>query len=383
MNENKDMVNNNANNFNNDNYNNQNETNYNFQNGENIVSNNQQTIYQNQTENLDDVVNQVVQTQVDDNVANVNEFQQNNAEPTNATPMYEEVYIKKNPNAMRTDSYFDGKLLELIGWTLLKNLITIITLGIALPWGQCMLMRYQIEHTVLNGKRLKFDGTGGSFFVEKFKWFFFTLITLGIYAFWIPVKRYKWILSNVHFEDEHLIKDESFFDGKTLHLIGINILCNTLNIVSFGLLYAFTWCFKLRWLAKHSVINRKKIVFDGKSINLFGKYILWFFLTIITFGIYGFWLGIKLSKWEVKNTHIKVANETYQKDNTLLYLIIAFVVLIPLAIVIISNINFGAIIGSDQNGNSTGGLFGGSSAQSSIFGNDTDSIESTVQFSPY
>lgn len=361
MNENKDMVSNNANNF---------------QNGENIVQNNQ-------TENLDDVVNQVTQTQVDDNGSNVIEMQQNNAEPNNDTPIYEEVYIKKSPNAMRTDSYFDGKLLELIGWTLLKNLITIITLGIALPWGQCMLMRYQIEHTVLNGKRLKFDGTGGSFFVEKFKWFFFTLITLGIYSFWIPVKRYKWILSNVHFEDEHLIKDESFFDGKTLHLIGINILCNTLNIVSFGLLYAFTWCFKLRWLAKHSVVNRKKIVFDGKSINLFGKYILWFLLTIITFGIYSFWLGIKLSKWEVKNTHIKVANETYQKDNTLFYLIIAFVVLIPLAIIIISNINFGAITGSNQNGDSTRGLFGGSSAESSIFGNRADSIESTVQFSPY
>lgn len=248
-------------------------------------------------------------------------------EKESTEPKYEEVEIKKIENPIRTDSYFDGKLLELFGWTILKNLITIVTLGIASPWAECMMLQFEIEHTVLNGKRLKFKGTGGSLFVERFKWVFLTIITLGIYSFWIPVKKTKWILSNIHFEDEEYVKEESYFDGKVLQLIGINILCNFLNCISFFILYPFTECIKLRWIAKHSIINRKKIVFDGKGLSLFAHYILWLFLTIITFGIYGFWLKIKMIKWKVKNSRLKLTGEEEKKDYSIYIMIVIFIVL--------------------------------------------------------
>lgn len=293
------------------------------------------------TNNVNDSVNtsaNVVTNGVNENIDNVNSASSelNSTVNQNTNMQYEEVEIRKMPQAIRTDSYFDGKLLELIGWNLLRFLITMVTLGIAGPWGEVMLMRYQIEHTVLNGKRLKFEGSGGSLFVEKFKWFFFTLITLGIYGLWIPVKKYKWILANVYFEDEQSIKGESFFDGKMIQLVGVNILCYLLNVFSFGLLYAFTQCFRLKWLSKHTIINRKRIVFDGKAINLFGKYILWCFLSIITFGIYSLWLGINLSKWEAKNTHIKAVNEVEAQDNSIIFLIGALVILFVLGILVVS-----------------------------------------------
>ena len=62
----------------------------------------------------------------------------------------------------------ESKLIELIGWNILNILLTLVTLGIGAPWGKCMLLRYEIEHTVLNGKRLKFIGNGGNLFVEQF-----------------------------------------------------------------------------------------------------------------------------------------------------------------------------------------------------------------------
>lgn len=207
--------------------------------------------------------------------------------------------------SVRTDSYFDGGLLELIGWRILAFLIIGVTLGIATPWAKCMLYSYQFKHTVYNGKRLKFEGTGGDLFFNAFKWVFFTIITLGIYLIFVPVKKTKWVISNLHYEDEQFIKGESFFDGKTIQLIGVNLLSGLLNLVSFGLLYPFTVCFKLRWINKHTIINKKKLVFNGKAINLFGKYLLWCFLTIITFGIYGWWLEIKMLKWKSKNVYIK------------------------------------------------------------------------------
>jgi uncharacterized membrane protein YjgN (DUF898 family) len=249
---------------------------------------------------------------------------------------FEEVKVTNNETQkkqVRTDSYFDGGLLELIGWRILAFLIIGITFGIATPWAKCMLYSYQFKHTVYNGKRLKFEGTGGDLFVNYFKWIFFTIITLGIYLLFVPIKKTKWVVSNLHYEDEEFVKGESFFDGSTIQLIGVNLLSGLLNLVSFGLLYPFTVCFKLRWINKHTVINKKKLVFTGKAINLFGKYILWCFLTIITFGIYGWWLEIKMLKWQSKNVHIKTVGEQEKKDNSLW-------IAIPIAILAILAFSF-------------------------------------------
>lgn len=244
----------------------------------------------------------------------------NNFEEVN----YQEVEVGKKQ--VRTDSYFDGGLLELIGWRILSFLIKAVTLGIGAPWADCMLYSYQFKHTVYNGKRLKFEGTGGDLFVNRFIWIFLTIITLGIYGFFVPVKKTKWVISNLHFEDEEHKKEESFFDGKTIQLIGINILCKILNLISFGILYPFTICFKYRWINKHTIINRKRLAFNGKAISLFGRYILWWFLTIITFGIFGLWLPIEMLKWQSKNTHIKVVGEVEQKDKSL-YIIIPVIII--------------------------------------------------------
>ena len=250
-------------------------------------------------------------------------------------PAYQEVEVKEKE--VRTDSYFDGGVLELIGWRLLAGIISVVTLGIGIPWAQCMLYSWRLKHTVYNGKRLKFEGTGGELFVQIFKWIFFTIITLGIYLFFVPVKKAKWILSNVHYEDENFSKDESFFDGKTLGLIGIKILTKIITILSFGLLYPFAVCIKLRWINKHSVINRKKLVFDGNGIQLWGKYLLWTFFTIITFGIFGLWLPVLAMKWETKHTHIRKVGEEDKKDKSLFIIIPILILTVAIIITIVSS----------------------------------------------
>ena len=56
-------------------------------------------------------------------------------------------------------SYFDGGLLQLIGWRILGVLVTVCTLGICCPWTFCMVYNWEIKHTVIEVKRLQFDGT--------------------------------------------------------------------------------------------------------------------------------------------------------------------------------------------------------------------------------
>lgn len=254
-------------------------------------------------------------------------------EQSETESVYDEIKVEKKVE--RTDSYFDGKVLELIGYGILSFLITAATLGIASAWAEKLLIAYKIDHTIYNGKRLKFEGTGASLFVQKFKWIFFTIITLGIYSFWIPIRKEQWIVSNIHFEDETFVKGESYFDGGVLGVIGVNLLCNFLTIISLGILYPFGICYKQKWLAKHTIINRKRIVFNGSSLSLIGHYLLWWFLTVITFGIYGFWLPIKMENWKAQNTHIRLKGEEEPKTSMVpaIIAIIIFVVLVVCTLV--------------------------------------------------
>ena len=201
-------------------------------------------------------------------------------------------------------SYFDGKLLDLMGWNFLRIVLTVRTLGIGYAWGECLYLKYKLGHTVLNEKRLKFEGDGSQLFVENFKWSFLTLITFGIYGFWVPVKRINWVVSNIHFEDEEFNTTDTVFYGSMLRLLGINILCALIIVISLGILTPLAECIKLRWLAKNTIINNRRVQFRGKTLSLYGKYISWAFLTLITLGIYGFWVGIKKINWEVENTKL-------------------------------------------------------------------------------
>ncbi|MCR4907537.1 MAG: DUF898 domain-containing protein [Lachnospiraceae bacterium] len=97
------------------------------------------------------------------------------------------------------ESYFDGGLLQLIGYYLLGALVTTVTLGICLPWSYTMLYEWEEKHTVINGRRLRFDGTAVGLFGNWIKWFLLTIITLGIYSFWIDIKLKQWRVSHTNF----------------------------------------------------------------------------------------------------------------------------------------------------------------------------------------
>lgn len=62
------------------------------------------------------------------------------------------------------ESYFDGGLLSYIGHQILAFLITVCTLGICAPWGICIMINWKVKHTVIDGRRLYFDGTASQLF---------------------------------------------------------------------------------------------------------------------------------------------------------------------------------------------------------------------------
>lgn len=111
-------------------------------------------------------------------------------------------YTQSRRSSRPMDSYFDGGLLGYIGWVLFGAIITIFTFGLGSPWAIVNMYRWEIEHTVVEGKRLQFTGTGWGLFGHWFKWWLLTIITLGIYGFWVHIKLLDWKASHTYFIDE-------------------------------------------------------------------------------------------------------------------------------------------------------------------------------------
>ena len=84
----------------------------------------------------------------------------------------------------RIESYFDGGLSQLVFWYIIGFIVTVFSLGLCFPWAYCMVYSWEAKHTVINGRRLKFDGTAIQLFGNWIKWLFLCIITLGIYSFW-------------------------------------------------------------------------------------------------------------------------------------------------------------------------------------------------------
>ena len=97
------------------------------------------------------------------------------------------------------NSFFDGGLLSYIGWNILGFILTTFSLGICYPWALCLVYGWKINHTVIDGHRMRFSGSALSLFGNWLKWFLLSIITLGIYFFWVNIKLEDWKAKNTNF----------------------------------------------------------------------------------------------------------------------------------------------------------------------------------------
>ena len=203
-----------------------------------------------------------------------------------------------NTPAKVGESKFTGTYGSLLGNRIVNSLISIFTLGFGIPWVICRSYRWEVDHTVIDGRRLKFDGTGGKLIGSWIKWMFLTLITCGIYGLWVPLKKRAWIVEHSHIEG---LAGESKFTGGLGSYIGLQIVNALIMIFTLGLGLPWVVCRTERWDSEHQIIDGRRIYFDGKASQLFGNWIKWILLTIITLGIYSVVVPIRKQAWIVKH----------------------------------------------------------------------------------
>jgi uncharacterized membrane protein YjgN (DUF898 family) len=224
------------------------------------------------------------------------------------------IEVPKTKTENSADSYFDGNILELLAFTYFYATITVLTAGLLSAWGKCLLNKYIYNHTVISGKRLKFEGSGEDLFPKMFIWDFFKIITFNIYSIWQPTRYKQWEVAQLHFEDEKLVEGSSYFTGSVWGYFGIRMLCYLITTVSFGLLQPVAYIIRLKWELEHTIINNKVVVFRGSTAAFFGKKLLWTLLSVVTFGIYGFWIHINTLRWQFSNTFLLRKNDSDAKE---------------------------------------------------------------------
>lgn len=96
--------------------------------------------------------------------------------------------------------HFDGGAGTYVGTALLSLLITIVTLGICYPFALVLMERWRAKHSYIDGQRLLFTGSAVGLFGNWLKWFFLSVITLGIYLLWVGPRLAQWKWENTDFD---------------------------------------------------------------------------------------------------------------------------------------------------------------------------------------
>ena len=63
------------------------------------------------------------------------------------------------------------------------------------------IQRWRAKNTTIEDKKIIFIGKGSSLLGKFILWYFLTIITLGIYSFWMIAKLEKFKVENTVFED--------------------------------------------------------------------------------------------------------------------------------------------------------------------------------------
>lgn len=108
-------------------------------------------------------------------------------------------------NTFKQESKWTGGVLEYFGIRLAVFFLFILsafTLFLVVPWIIVFYIKWQTKHTVINGKKLAFNGTGAQLFGSYIKWWLLSIVTLGIYGFFFtPVRKMQWIVKHTVFAE--------------------------------------------------------------------------------------------------------------------------------------------------------------------------------------
>ena len=209
------------------------------------------------------------------------------------------------PEIEAEESFFDGTGIDLFVKRLLLSLISFVTCGIGAPFMLVNIIKWEKEHTVIQGKRQTFNGTAMELFGLWIKWFLLSIITCGVYASFATVDYHKWINSHTGYvglsKDEGIYAD-STFEGNGFEYYGYSGLTGLIALVTCGLATPWVVGIFRKWFC--TIIRSEKYFYDGVGSELLPIWLLNVLLTFVTCGLFGAWATVRMNKYLVAHTHV-------------------------------------------------------------------------------
>lgn len=205
------------------------------------------------------------------------------------------------------NSYFNGDKISNIFFTASLLILRIISLDLLSPIVICLRLKWRAEHIYLNGRRLVFCGQIRDLFKKNTLWVFLSIITIGIFIPFKEIQMKKWEIAHTHFvgvPQENYKIEKSEFKCSWYKYAGISILKFIVTVFSLGFGYFWAYNFKEKVLTKCKFIDGHNLEFDATSVDFFLKKLLWAVLSIVTLGIYALFVKGKMFRWQIANTSV-------------------------------------------------------------------------------
>jgi uncharacterized membrane protein YjgN (DUF898 family) len=193
-------------------------------------------------------------------------------------------------------------------------LLTLITIGIYMPWFICKLIKFFADNTSATAQdgtryRLSFEGKGGELFVTILVGYLLTLITIGIYMPWFICKLNKVIYSRTNILENEQLVGNFDFEGKGGELFVTILVGYLLTLITIGIYMPWFQVKMFKFMAAATRVNYQGRTFGGEFHGTGGEFFVTFLvgylLTAITIGIYMPWFIIKLWKFQFNNQEFK------------------------------------------------------------------------------
>ena len=216
---------------------------------------------------------------------------------------------------------FSGTGGELLGQLLLGFLLMFVTMGIYAPWFVCKLNNFVAERitygpTQKGMVRCKFEGTGGQLFVHMFVGGLLMMVTFGIYVPWYICRMTKFFADSTTATTDDGSVYKLRFDGSGGDFFVTYLVGAILTGITFGIYMPWFYCKMQKWFAENTKLTLNgqdagSMTFVGQGGELFVTYLVGAILTGITMGIYGFWFAVKIQKFNNDNTKFNIEGRAF------------------------------------------------------------------------
>lgn len=216
---------------------------------------------------------------------------------------------------------FQGTGGELFVTVLVGYLLSVITIGIYLPWFMCKLVNFITANTTLGPTkrgdlRMEFTGRGGELFVTGLVGYLLTILTVGIYLPWFMVKLIKFFSDNTVATAADGTRLRPRFEGTGGELFVTFLVGYLLTMITLGIYGPWFICKLTKVLRQRTLIleNEQPVGnfdFEGKGGELFVTFLVGYLLTLVTIGIYFAWFQVKMMKFFAENSRVVYQGRVY------------------------------------------------------------------------